>query len=219
MSHTTRRDRRYGDDMTSDDYLADLRTAYDNDVERRNAMGLTPWRMEIIDAFLATARREDRSRILELGSGTGQIAAHVDEAGFDVTAIDLSPANVAATKARGVTAIEADFGDMPFPDAAFEAAFGVMSLIHVPPDRLDTVYREIRRVLTPGAPLLVLMWSSDDQHEGVLEHEWLDPPRYFSFYTDQQMDDMEFPGFTRESFTVRTDTDGMRAQVLTLRAV
>ena len=115
--------------------------------------------------------------------------------------------------------LEADFGELPFEDGSFAAAFAVMSLIHVPPDRRDDVYREIRRVLQPGSPLLVLTWSTDEQHEGTLDQEWLDPPRYFAFYTDDQIEEMTFPGFTKERFVVREDTDGMPAQVVTLRAV
>lgn len=202
------------------EYKADLRAAYDADAERRDAMTPAPWRTAIVDDFLARARSEGATSVLELGCGTGQLARHAVDAGFALTAIDLSPGNVAAARRRGVDAIEADFADLPFADASFPAAFAFQSIIHVPHRELPGVMAEVRRVLADGALFLAVVWGGD-RHSGPIEHEWLHPPRYFSFYPDDEIRSFEFPGFAWVDFSIRTDTEDsdLRAQVLLLRAV
>lgn len=198
---------------------ADLRTAYDADVDRRTAMTPAAWRIEVVDEFLALL--DDHEDVLELGCGTGQLAAHVASTGRSIEAIDLSPGNVAAARERGVSAHEASFEGLPFPDGRFAGAFAVNSLLHVAEDELPATMREIRRVLVEGSPLLVVVWGSHHRHEGPFEHEWLEPPRYFSLYTDEQLLALEWPGFAVRSFTARTDIEEseLHAQILTLTAV
>ena len=205
--------------MTPDPtYKNDLRAAYDADVERRNAMTPAVWRTDVIDAFAELLTSENASTVIELGSGTGQLARHMADHGLNVTAVDLSPGNVAATAERGVTAVEADFAGLPFPDEAFNGAFAIHSLIHVPNNELPAVFTEIRRVLSAGAPLLMVVWGGT-RHEGTFDHEWLNPPRYFSFYTHDQARSLDTPGFTMESFTTfEVDESDMDVQVITLRA-
>ncbi len=205
---------------TTDSYKDELRRAYDVDVERRGAMAPATWRTSTIDRFLENVRDVEANGIIELGCGTGQLARYVADKGFDVTAIDLSPENVAVTQNRGVTAEVADFAALPYLDNTFDAAFAMNSLLHVPPNELSGVLREIARVLVPGAPLLVVVWGGI-AHEGVVEDEWLDPPRYFCFYTDEDLLALETPGLKYSSFEaldVDEDAGELHPQVLTLVA-
>ena len=194
-----------------------LRAAYDADVERRSAMTPSPWRLAVVDAFLEAVAPS--AYVIELGCGTGQLAQYVSSTGRALEAIDLSAGNVAATRTRGVSAHVASFDDLPFPSETFSAAFAMNSLLHVPEAELPGTVSEIRRVLIEGAPLLVVVWGGR-RHEGPFEHEWLDPPRYFSLYTDDQLLGLEWPGFEIRSFsTIETDESELHAQVLTLTAV
>ena len=59
-------------------------------------------------------------------------------------------------------------------------------------------------MLRPGALLLVVVWGGRDS-EGPFDHEWLDPPRYFNIYTDEQMTELPTPGFRRVSFEALTE--------------
>jgi SAM-dependent methyltransferase len=200
-------------------YKDDLRRAYDADVARRDAMTPAAWRIETVDHFADVMGAEAISTVVELGCGTGQLAEYLATKGFVVSAVDLAPGNVAAARRRGVDAIEADFAALPFDDESFDAAFAFQSLIHVPEAELPAAIREIRRVLRVGAPLLMVVWGGE-RHEGTLPEEWLDPPRYFSFYDDEQVRALSFPGFELEDFATRDDTEGgLHAQILTLRAV
>jgi SAM-dependent methyltransferase len=207
--------------MTPDpSYKDDLRKAYDADVARRDAMEPATWRIETIDRFSEALTEGAASTVLELGCGTGQLAHYLLDMGFAVSAIDLSPGNVEATKRRGVDAEVADFVSLPYADASFDAAFAFNSLIHVPEAELPEAFAEIRRVLIPGALLLVVVWGGT-RHEGPLPDDWLDPPRYFSFYADDEIVAMQIPGFTLVDFTTRDDTEDLdhHAQILFFRAI
>jgi SAM-dependent methyltransferase len=61
------------------------------------------------------AMRLARGRVLDIGTGAGRVALHLQERGLDVVAIDSSPLAVEACRRRGVrdarTVSVADFGD------------------------------------------------------------------------------------------------------------
>jgi SAM-dependent methyltransferase len=202
-------------------YKQDLVAAYDADVERRNAMIPATWRTEIVDEFASNLAATGAKRVLELGCGTGQLAQYLATFDLDIVAIDLSPGNVNAAMERGVTAEVADFASLPFPDNSFEAALAVNSLLHVPPDELQGVLSEIARVLRHGAKFMIIVWGGATR-EGTVEDEWLDPPRYFSSYTDDDLLALETPGFNHGAFEVFPAVDeggDLYPQVLTLTAI
>ena len=202
-------------------YKRDLVAAYDADVERRNAMTPATWRTEIVDRFASRLAKDGAREVLELGCGTGQLAQYLATLDLDVTAIDLSPGNVRAARERGVAAEVADFASLPFPNNSFDAALAVNALLHVPPRELSNVLTEAARVLRSDAPLLIVVWGGATR-QGTVEDEWLDPPRYFSSYTDDDLLALETPGFEHLAFEALPAVDeggDLYPQVLTLTAI
>lgn len=130
---------------------------------------------------LLAERHLDRGLpLLELGCGGGRIALGLWREGWaDITPTDVSPEMVEL--ANGVLAQAgcpfrarcADARDLPFPDAAFGGAiFGFNGLMCIP--RRDARARalgEIRRVLRPGAPLLL---TAHDRLRGANAARWRD---------------------------------------------
>ncbi len=102
-------------------------------------------------------------RVLEVGPGTGYYTLDVArnlEPGGQLDALDLQQAMLDELMRRAdgrglsnVVPVRGDARQMPFPDAAFDAAFLVATLGEVP-DR-DRALRELRRVLKPGGRLIV----------------------------------------------------------------
>lgn len=98
-------------------------------------------------------------RVLDVGCGIGGPAREIARfADCNVVGITISPYQV--KHAEKYTAedgfpdgqlefVEGDFTKMPFEDNSFDAAFAVEATVHAP--TLDLVYREIFRVLKPGA--------------------------------------------------------------------
>lgn len=181
-------------------------------------MSPATWRVEVVDALLAVTPAG--GEVIELGCGTGQLAAHVASRGWPIEAIDLATGNVAAARSRGISAQVASFENLPYADERFAGGFAMNSLLHVPEDELSAAMNEIRRVMRAESTLVVVVWGSDERHEGTFDHEWLNPARYFSLYTDEQLLALPWPGFAIRDFEARHDTgeSDLHAQVLTLVA-
>ncbi|MEV5971345.1 class I SAM-dependent methyltransferase [Streptomyces sp. NPDC051921] len=113
-----------------------------------------------LDRALLAALAEqagDGAVIADLGCGPGHVAGWLAERGRTVVGVDLSPAMVALGR-KGYPELEFREGDLlglPARDAEFDAAVALYSLIHLAPAELAPALGEIRRVLRPGALLLV----------------------------------------------------------------
>lgn len=152
--------------------------------------------------------------MLELGAGPGYDGTFFQEHGLDVAAIDLSPGNVALCRAKGLDARVMDFRRLEFAPESFDAAYSLNSLLHVPNASLPGVLSSVRSVLRVGGLFFLGVYGGESR-EGPLVDDWLDPPRFFSFRTDD-----ELLGFARPSFEVVdfhvVGTDSLRFQSLTL---
>jgi SAM-dependent methyltransferase len=203
------------------DRLEALARAYDGDVARRHR-GSLEWRRDLLDDW--SRRLASRARILELGAGTGQASAHLAAAGFEMLALDLSPGNVDKCRQRGLAAVVADMGrleeiDDPLFDPPYDAAFAINSLIHFPKAQLDNALGSIRTALKPGAPLLFTLWGGESS-EGTWEDDWCDPPRFFSFFDDDEARRLQFTAFDTAEFRIldNSDSEGLHSLVFELRA-
>ncbi|MBN1268403.1 MAG: class I SAM-dependent methyltransferase [Kiritimatiellae bacterium] len=99
------------------------------------------------------------ARILCLASGGGQQGPILAAAGADVTVLDNSPRQLeqdrktAEREGLSLQAVEGDMRDLScFPDAAFDLVFHPVSNSFIPDT--EPVWREVYRVLRPGACLL-----------------------------------------------------------------
>jgi len=143
------------------------------------------------DLIQRIGRRPDGA-LLELACGTGVVTRSLlPRLGADarLTATDLNQAMVDEAKQRvpddpRLTWRTADAQALPFGDAAFDLVycqFGIMFL----PDKVAG-FREARRVLDPGAPLLFNVWDGFAENSfGRIAHETIasfftrDPPPFY----------------------------------------
>lgn len=87
-----------------------------------------------------------RTRILEIGAGTGQQALELERRGFEVTAIEVADSNYVAHRVFPI--VDYDGVSIPLPNASVDVVFSSNVLEHVPD--LARMHAEIRRVLKPG---------------------------------------------------------------------
>jgi SAM-dependent methyltransferase len=80
--------------------------------------------------FLDGALPKPPCRVLEVGCGSGAVAAQLSKRGYSVTGIDPSAEAAADCRAHGVYAIEGDFLSFPAPDP-FDALLFTRSLHHI----------------------------------------------------------------------------------------
>ena len=121
---------------------------------------------------LETLNLRPGERVLELGCGGGyytlEAARFVGPRGR-VSAIDISPDQIAAAQARcaefaWVECRAADIAAPPYGNAEFDVAFAVQALEYLAD--LDGALRHIHRMLRPGGRLIVVAtdWSSAVWH-------------------------------------------------------
>jgi len=126
--------------------------------------GLAHWEA----AIRAHLRPTPGQRVLDLGSGTGMWAsAFTDWYGVEVVAIEPSAAMRARSIHPGVRAGHADA--LPLKDASMDAAW-LSTVIHHFPD-LPAAAAELRRVLRPGAPVLIRAVFAG-RHDGITQFRY-----------------------------------------------
>ncbi|MEV5957379.1 class I SAM-dependent methyltransferase [Streptomyces sp. NPDC051987] len=98
-------------------------------------------------------------RLLDVGTGTGTVAAAACARGARVTAVDAEPGMVAraAQAAPEADVRLASLPRLPFADAEFDAVVGNFVLNHV--GRPGEALRELRRVTRPGGRIAVTVWA------------------------------------------------------------
>jgi SAM-dependent methyltransferase len=112
----------------------------------------------LIHANLLDAFSQD-GELLEMGVGSGRDAAFLLARGYRISATDASPEMIAeATRLHpelGGRLILHTFPDpLPFPDHAFDGAYAIALLMHLPKESILPSLLEIARVLRPGGRLL-----------------------------------------------------------------
>lgn len=93
------------------------------------------------------------ARALDFGCGSGELAAHLAQAGLVVTGVDISRSMLDAARrsfedAATWTELPTTWTRLPFDDRHFDAAVSSSALEYVP--EVDLVLREVARVLKPG---------------------------------------------------------------------
>jgi SAM-dependent methyltransferase len=83
-----------------------------------------------------------------------------------MTGVDISDECVSLARAEQPTLefTQADIGEMPFEDGAFEGLVAYYALHYEPRVGLARIVREFARVLRPGGKLLVVAKDGDEEH-------------------------------------------------------
>ncbi|PRY52098.1 methyltransferase family protein [Geodermatophilus tzadiensis] len=101
-------------------------------------------------------------RVLEVGCGTGDLAAALAARVAAVDAVDRSPAMAALARARvppGVRVLEGDVLELGLPAGGYDAVVGVSVLHHLP---LEEALRTLAAALRPGGVLAMVALPRTD---------------------------------------------------------
>lgn len=115
-----------------------------------------------LDRFAATVR--EAGPACDMGCGPGHVARYLHEQGVQVCGLDLSPALVERARRlnAGIEFRQGDIMKLAEPDGAFAGIVAFYSLIHIPRGDMARTLRELRRVLMPGASLLLSFHIGDE---------------------------------------------------------
>jgi ubiquinone/menaquinone biosynthesis C-methylase UbiE len=116
--------------------------------------------------------------LLDVPCGFGRHSVPLAQAGYRVVGADrsqslLDEAGRRASGDRRPQFVRADYRELPFADASFDAAVNLFSSLGYLGDAEDeTVLREIGRVLRPGGRLVVETMHRDLLVREFREHDW-----------------------------------------------
>ena len=157
------------------------------------------WKVAERAEFLALLQSEQKQSLLEVGAGHGRDSKFFQENGFQVTCIDLSPEMVKLCRQKGLNAHIMDMLALDFPDASFDAVYSLNSLLHLPKIELPIVLQNIRRILKTNGLFFLGMYGGFD-FEGIWEKDSYDPKRFFSFHSDEGLEQVVTQSFKILSF-------------------
>lgn len=125
----------------------------------------------VIDALVERAEVDERAAVVDVGTGTGFVAAGLAPRVARVVGIDSSPAmlgvaedNVRALGIGNVALIEGGLDALPLDDDSVDAAVANMVLHHAP--RPAVMLAEMGRVVRPGGMVAI---TDEVEHD----YEWM----------------------------------------------
>jgi SAM-dependent methyltransferase len=154
--------------VTADVWLEDTRISYDTVADSyadhiRGALDTAPYLRVALAHFAEMIAAAGGGPVADVGCGPGHITAHLRELGVRPFGLDLSPAmiDVARREHPGLRFAVGSMTDLPLADACAAGLLAFWSLIHIPDDAVRVVLAHFRRVLRPGAPLLLGFHAGD----------------------------------------------------------
>jgi SAM-dependent methyltransferase len=126
---------------------------------------------------------EDRSPVLELGSGRGEFLGLLDQAGIKGQGVDSDEGMVEAARRAGLDVVCADaiaflHGD-PAP-GPYEGVFCAHLIEHLDPGQVRELLAGVRRVLAPGGRFVAV--TPNPACYAVLSHDFWRDPTHVRFY-------------------------------------
>lgn len=119
-----------------------------------------------------------RGVVLDVGCGPGHLTARLRTLGVDSAGVDLVPSFIDHAR-QSYPDGRYELGSMhqlPVPDHSVAGILAWYSLIHLPPDDLDDVLAELRRVTGPRGTLVAGFFDGDEveafEHEVATAYYW-----------------------------------------------
>jgi len=148
---------------------------------------------EVLDAVVETAGVSPEKRVLDIGTGTGNLALRCLARGASVVGLDPSERMLIHTRQRAGGDSRAEFRriyepclHIPYPDSCFDAVISTYAYHHVPHRLRRATVREMVRLLRPGGSWAVgdlVCENEQAERRALREYEWLEE-EYFARIDD-----------------------------------
>ena len=204
--------------MTNNPLKNNLIQSYNNHAEERDTYTMDAWKIEERENFLKLLQSKNKGALLEIGAGTGRDSKFFQDNGLNVTCIDLSPEMVKLCQQKGLSAQVMDMTDLDFHSNSFDAVYALNSLLHIPKADFRNVLENVKKVLKPSGLFYLGVYGSDEEFEGVWEQDAYNPKRFFSFHTDENIQETTAEKFELLYFKrIPTAGDHLHFQSLILK--
>lgn len=117
------------------------------------------------DALVEQCGAQPGERLLDVATGSGNVALAAARLGAEVTGLDLTPQLLVEARRRAEEAgvevewLEGDAEALPFEDASFDRVTSCFGVMFAP--RHELAARELVRVARPGATVTVTAWTPE----------------------------------------------------------
>jgi SAM-dependent methyltransferase len=121
-----------------------------------------PLDRHLLNRFAEEVR--EKGLVADLGCGPGHVARYLSDQGVTTVGIDLSPEMIRVAREL-YPRLDYRVGDMKSLELAAASLAGAVAfyaIVHFPPEALGPVFREMRRVLTPGGLALLAFHIGDE---------------------------------------------------------
>lgn len=129
-------------------------------------------------AFIGRHLASRPGTVLDLGCGPGHITGYLRSLGVDAMGIDMVPEFIAHAQAAHPSG-RYQIGSIENLDVANHSIAGILawySLIHLPPQNLDSVLAQFRRAICPAGTLVLGLFDGDEvaafDHKVVTAYRW-----------------------------------------------
>ena len=132
------------------------------------------WSRLLAPELVGFAGVKDGERVLDVGTGTGALAAALVHAGPGVQVVGIDPSEgfIAYAKKNGAARAQFEVGDaqaLKFADGSFDSALALLVMNFVPDHR--KAITEMRRVTRPGGTVAACVWDYDNGMQ-MLRYFW-----------------------------------------------
>jgi SAM-dependent methyltransferase len=113
----------------------------------------------LVGPLLDAAAVSRGTRLLDVATGPGYVAAAAADRGASVVGVDVAEEMLALARSLhpGLELVRGDIERLPFEDGAFDAVVGNFVILHV--GRPEACAAELARVLAPGGRLALTTWD------------------------------------------------------------
>ena len=122
--------------------------------------------LQAVEPLLDAVNAGPGTRLLDIATGPGYVAAAAARRGANVTGVDFAPAMVEHARQLhpGLDIREGDALQLPFAGATFDAAIISFGILHF--DEPERALAEMRRILRPGGRGAFTVWMAPEHTAG-----------------------------------------------------
>ena len=119
----------------------------------------------VAELVVERAQAEPGEPLLDVATGSGNVAIPAALAGAQVTGLDLTPKLLDVARQRAaeagveITFVEGDAEELPFDDRSFDRVTSCFGVMFAP--RQEVAAGELVRVARPGARIVVAAWTPE----------------------------------------------------------